>query len=73
MSLVLKSAFAAAIALSALGMGATGASAMPLGLEHGAQFSGAQVEQARVVCGRYRCFRTAPRPYFRPSWRRRHW
>jgi hypothetical protein len=70
MSLVLKSAFAAAIVLSAFGAGASSASAMPLGFEHGAQVSGAHVEEARVVCGRYRCFRVVPR-WRRPH--RRHW
>ena len=74
MSLLLKAAFAAAIVLSAVGAGATSASAMPIGLEHGVQVSGAQVEQARVVCGRFRCFRVGPRRvYRRPFWHRRHW
>ena len=68
----LKTFVFAAAALGAVALGSAGASAAPMnGLAPSVEAStSANVEQARIVCGPYRCFRRpnfyGPRPYYRP-------
>ncbi len=63
MTSTLKSTLAAALALSALTLGAPAASAMPMGFAPAATET--RIDTVRWVCGPYRC-------HWRPDYRRRH-
>ena len=63
MTSTLKSTLAAALALSALTLGAPAASAMPMGFAPAATET--RIDTVRWGCGPYRC-------HWRPDYRRRH-
>ena len=82
MTIACKSAFAAVLALAAVGLSAPSASAMPLGLAPATALStpGVQIDNVRWVCGPYRCFWRpnsvvpAPLPYWGgPYWAGPYW
>ena len=74
MSIGMKSALAA-VALATLGLSASSASAMPVGLDSAVVTSAtsAQIDNVRWVCGPYRCF-WRPNYWGGPRWRpHRRW
>ncbi len=71
MTIALKSAFAATLALGALALSAPAASAMPRDFAH--ELLGPPIDAVRWVCGPYRCHWVPnhPRHHRHHGWR--HW
>ena len=74
-TLVLTAGIAAALAGAMLSTPASAAPTSNLGALNAAVAMLSDVEQAAIVCGRWRCWHTYPyyrpyyRPFYRPYWR----